>query len=131
MKTNSKIKVNTYGLYKILNQLSNAENFKSDLDAKTLRSQLLSVTDIGDFYDDIGIEIEVKRIIILVTGMNKTPEELKNSTKVSFSDMDLIALQEEFEIIIKKHKEESEITIDEIVECKTVKDCVDLVISKV
>lgn len=123
------LKINPYDLFKVVASLENMEKTHSGLDLKSLREQIMAISDFDNSLN--SIEVEVKIAILKVSGGDSNhPEKLKNTAKVATDDMSATSLRYEFERIAKKRNPSASISIDEIRDCKTVNDCIKLVISK-
>lgn len=80
--------------------------------------------------------IRTKRIILQIAGdYSSNPAELNDNIKLTlnlfYSDNEYSLLQMRLNSLVKEYKKTANITDDETIDCATVGDCTELVISKI
>ncbi len=80
--------------------------------------------------------IRIKRIILHIAGdFDNRPEDLQNDVKLEtnlhFGYNEFALLRKRLDLLVKEYQKGSKISAKEVHDCKTVNDCVDLLLSKI
>jgi hypothetical protein len=126
-----KLKITALHFHNALEVLKEVEKTNSDIRINNvpLSKYLLEVSDAVESLNSISDQVKVA--ILITHGVNNPdPSELSDETKMSdfsFSDMQYIKLTRRFNKIAQQTNAEADISVSDVQNCETVKECIDLV----